>query len=639
MIRKNLHQLIAALSLSLTSSLVCAQALGKFAEVRLGEDGYEYTYEGMVDSKNQVVIPPDYDYIWDFNGDTLALARKRFWDLDLGRMNFTYQIVTITGYLHYEFPTFLIPEPPSENLIRCFNVRRQQYGFYDFSGKEIIKARYPNAGDFSEGLASVMDSRSNLYGYINKKGKWVITPKFTGAFEFSEGKAVVRVGIDFFLSDKKGLLVPIPGAYDDVFQLKNGYAITISTVEGKVLYGFADKNGKVILPPKFEFIDNFESGTAVILENKLAGMIDSTGNVIIQPRYDELYRFDQQHYVFQQNGLKGLLRTNGEIAVAPNYTIIDYFNNGLAAVYRSGHWGFINIQGEEVIPCSFSVIQEPFYTDTATALTATEWFLLHGNDTLQLPSYENVLPYFGYAAAFQRNEHWGFLNSFGEESIEAKFVEIVYSPGSLVFGKIEHPEKGDIWSVINQRGIEISKERYIDIVRFSEGLSAVQTSEGWGFIDKNGIEIILPKYDEVRNFSQGRAAVMKNGHWGVVDKNGKEVIPMFDKLPSFEEAELLNTRSDSVKFIRQSFPLFRYQVVGDFDDNCACVEDEFYENAGNTAKCINKIGHIVPNVSCIPFQKTADDFMPEKEINPAYKILKKEGKSVRILVTGEILQD
>jgi len=634
---ENFNQLILALAFSLSSNFLLAQSLIKFEDVRLGEDGYEYTYEGMVDANNQLVIPADYDYIWNFAGDSLTLARKRHWDEILGRMNFTYQIVTISGFLHYEFPSHIIPAPPSEDLILCFDTSRELYGYYDLFGKRIIKAKYLDAGNFSQGLASVMDSKTKLYGFVDKKGKWIITPKFTRAFEFNEGKAVVKVGNDFFFSDMKGNLAPIPGAYDDVFQVKNGYSITTSTVEGKILYGFVNKNGNVILPPKFDFIDNFENGTAVILKDKFAGMIDSTGLVIIEPRYDELYRFDQKHYIFQQNGLKGLLRTNGEVAVAPNYTMIDFFNNGRAAVYRAGHWGFINTQGEEVIECDYSEIIRPFYTDTAVAVTATQWFLIHNNDTLRLPAYENVLPYFGYAAAFQRNQHWGFLNSFGEESIEAKFDEIVYSPGSLVFGRISHPEDEDKWSVINQRGKEISKERYIDIVRFSEGRAAVQTEAGWGFIDENGIEIILPKYDEVRNFSQGRAAVMKNGHWGVLDKNGLEVIPMFDKMPSFEEAENLNNFSDSLSFIRLSFPLYRYQIVGDFNDNCACVEDELHDNASYTAKCMNKIGHIIPNVVCKTFQKTADNFIPEKELNPSYSILKKEGKQVKILVSGEII--
>jgi len=612
----------------LPCSLVFGQSpeLFKFQQERTGNDGQVYIFEGMTDEKGTVVIPADYDYIWGFGSDTATIARKRYWNQLARVMDIQYQLISKGGFLIYEYPYNLIPEPVSEGLIRTFNSTLQTFGYTDLTGNRFIKYKFREARDFSEGKAAVRDGKTGLFGFINKKGNFIFEPLYTEAFSFSEGKAVVKKNGRYYYCLPDGKEIPIQGNYTRVFDLKEGFSV----VANDSAYGFIDKGGNEILPPKFVFLDNFDKGIAVFVDHNDAGMINTKGEVVIEARYDELYRFDQDHYLFQKNGMKGLLNTNGEIAINAQYSAIDYFSEGLAPVLRSGKWGFAGVEGTEVIPAQFAEYRAGFKDGKIDVRLSDKWMLAHGKDTLNLPDYDEVLPFYGLCAGFRRNQLWGFLNQQGEESIEPKFDELVFNKGSIVFGRIPLKDGSFRYSFINSSGREVGPGKYIEVTRFSEGYAAVRTEKGWGFVDTNGLEVISPQFTSVRNFSSGRAAVYKNGNWSFITTNGKEVIPSFTKMPSFGSEPVGKTYQDTLKSIRESFPLFRMQVVGDFDEVGACVEDETMDNDSVRPLFINKTGKINPDVDCTPLNKLADVFNPETELNFAYTVLRAPGRWITI---------
>lgn len=609
--------------------------LTKFQVERLGKDGQLYVFEGLKDQAGKIIVPANYDYIWEFNKDSLTLARKR---IDIGQEEyssaFVYQIISSAGYLYYEFPDYLFPEPIQEGLIRVFNDRTGRYGFMNGFGDIKIKFNFVEASDVSEGLAAVKKNDNSLWGFIDANGKMKVEPQFSEAFAFSEGLAVVIKNAAFYYLQKDGSLIRIAGDYDRVYNVQNGFSIVTKSRNDSLFYGFIDKSGKEIIAPKYDFIDNFSDQTAVFVLNGEAGMLSSDGSVLILPRYDELYRFDQDHYLFQQNGLHGLVRTDGSQVLPPYYSAIGLFYNSLCAVRRSSLWGFANTNGEEVIPCQYAELGSAFTSSTARVKLPDTWLLVSGSDTLQLPAYDEVLPYYGYAAAFRIGDYWGFLNKHGEESIEPKFDELVYNKGAIVFGRNSDSDGSFTWSVIDPYGREIQKEKYSEVVRYSNGFAAVRHNDKWGFIDASGIEIRSPQYDQVRNYSNGLAAVMTNGNWGFINKTGKEEISILSKLPSLEELKNPSF-SDSLEAIRLEYPLYLMEVVGDFDGNCTCAEDLVNENSSSSPICLNKIGKLHPELPCEPYTKVADLFEPNAEINPALKVIQLQGAWITIDSQGK----
>lgn len=610
--------------------------LNKFTLQRTNNSGDTFTCEGMKDSSGQIIIPADYDFIWDFGKDSLTLARKINLTDKVESVTFTYQIISHKGFLYYEFPLFFIPEPIQENLFRTFNDRLGSYGFLNSLGEVVIKFKYPEARDFKENLAVVLDPSTYQFGFINNKGKFQIKPQFEEAYSFSEGQAVVKKDGKFHFLLKDGNLLPIDKKYSQVFDLQDGFSIVTSLRNDSVLYGFIDKTGKEIVSPTYAFIDNFESGSAVFLKDNLAGMLNKSGEIIIEPKYDELYRFDQEHYLFEKNGLKGLLSIEGRVIVSATYSAIDLFHEGIAAVDKSGKWGFIDLNGNEIIPCQFSEYLIGFTNGIISVRLPDQWKIIHSSDTLNLPNYDEVLPFYRNAAAFRKGNLWGFLNIQCEESIEPKFEELVFNKGGGIFGKVGNSDGTFIWSYIDSYGREIQVEKYKEIVKFTEGLAAVETKDGWGFINQAGTEIVRPQFDYVRNYSSGLAAVNKNGEWGFLNKDGVEEIPVFEKMPLFED-DIPKTFIDSLNSIRESFPLYLMEVLSDFNNSLTCVEDRTQENSSSEPLSMNKKGKLMETNGCTPFIKNADSFDPDFEKNPDYPMIRIPSNWLKIDKAGNVI--
>jgi hypothetical protein len=635
----NMKPSLKALFLGFVFLFVCQFAhsqpekLSKFRVERLGSDGLIYVFEGMQDETGKKVIPANYDYIWNFE-DSLTLARKR---INVGASEdegaFSYEVISNKGFLYYEFPDYLIPENLSEGLIKTWNSRTGKFGFLDTRGKIIVKFNYDNARDFSEGWAAVRKNYNSGWEYIDKDGKYKTNQSFETAFSFSEGLAVVQKNGKFAYLNKGGFNTAIQGDYKQVFDVKESLSIVSGIKNDSLVYGFIRNDGTEVLSPRFEFIDNFTEGAAVFVENGLAGMINSKGEILIPARYEELFRFDQSHYLFQQNGLQGLINLEGNQILPADYRAIGLFHEGICGVKKGNLWGFANTEGDLIIPCKYSEIGSEFSNGIAYVHLPDKWHLVKGQDTLQLPGYDEVLPFYGYTAAFRIGDMWGFLNQQGEESIEPRFDELVYNKGSVVYGRNSFNDGSSLWSVIDPYGREVQVAKYNEVVRFSEGFAAVRQGDSWGFINSMGHEIFAPQFESVRNFSSGLAAVMKNGEWGFVNTKGKEDIPSFSGILSFED-EIGKTAADTIKAIREVFPLFMMEVLGDFKDNCACTEDLYLDNSANQSLCINKAGKLVSDKVCEPFTKTADVFVPEAELNPTFKIVRTPGRWIYIDING-----
>jgi hypothetical protein len=604
----------------------------KFQTERVGKDQQVYVYEGMKAEDGRVIIPAVYDYIWEFGKDTLTLARRQIAEARQNRdAEYQYELITYNGYLYTEFPSHLIPGPPQEGIMRIYDTQKEAFGFMKTNGEEISKAKYFEARDFSEGLAAVLDPYKGFWGYMDRNGKMAIRATFDEAYSFSEGKAVINENGKFYFCDRNSMLQPILGNYSRVFDLQNGVAVVMNDT----LYGLIDSTGREIVKPRFQFLDNFENGISVFIENGNAGVLDQTGIVRIEARYNSLFRFDQNHYLIEQNGLRGLINLKGEMVIQPRYTEIGYFSEGLAPVSLGGKWGFVDSRGTEIIPCTYSSVISAFTNGEAQVAQNDSWLLVHRSDTLKLPEYDEVLPYYGFTAAFRKGNYWGFLNEFGEESIEAQYEELIFSKGGLCFG-LKTIGDTAVYALINPYGKEIVTAKYNDVVRFTEGRAAVRTAQGWGFIDENGTEVVRPQYDVVRNFSSGRAAVQKNGEWAFLSLNGTEAIAMFSRYPDLTETDRkLIEFSDSLLAIREVFPLYLVEVIGDFDGAHAAVEDLTSENVSGNYLCLSKTGKLSDKSQCEIFERYADSFEPAKEQNQAYKVFRVPGKIFKIDSTGK----
>jgi hypothetical protein len=200
----------------------------------------------------------------------------------------------------------------SEGLARfAVSVKGLDYlpqGFMDKTGKVVIEPKFQAAGDFSDGLAAVMffkpakvpdNEKGDPYdaGFIDTTGKMVIPPQFEFYQPFSEGLAFVLINGRMGAIDKTGrvrirpqfaLVEPRPTPYWEVLDYYNAakhwsFSEGLAVVNKLGRWGYVDKTGRFVIPPRFQRAHNFSGGLALVMVGGRVGYIDRTGKYVWRP--------------------------------------------------------------------------------------------------------------------------------------------------------------------------------------------------------------------------------------------------------------------------------------------------------------------------------------------------------------------
>ena len=102
-------------------------------------------------------------------------------------------------------------------------------------------------------------------------------------------------------------------------------------------------------------------------------------------------------------------------------------------------------------------------------------------------------------------------------------------------------------------GATTTFEGHITVGQMSEGLVAVEDSEGWGFVDSNNRFVIRPQYLWVNDFSEGRAEVETSEGMGLINKQGEYIIP-----PQYDIVEYNPHKGESMVCIDGKWSVFDY---------------------------------------------------------------------------------
>lgn len=206
--------------------------------------------------------------------------------------------------------TFFQSSDISEDL--CHGQLDSGTGYVDRAGKLAFWIESHYAKDFHDGLAVIWDEKKG-WRYVDRKGDTAIQlpPDCCAAEDFSEGLAAValggkdplvfgnrdtlhahaseiRPGCKWGFIDKKGKIVIEPQFFVGSKEVKSKYytatlrhtvpmthprfsdglaAIAVGN-EACIKYGYVDKSGKWVVPPKFDYAEDFQNGRARIFSKK-----------------------------------------------------------------------------------------------------------------------------------------------------------------------------------------------------------------------------------------------------------------------------------------------------------------------------------------------------------------------------------
>jgi hypothetical protein len=340
----------------LASRALC-QDITLYPIVRQGKTGF-------IDRRGNMAIAPQFAPLQAINMPSSRLFSEGLQPIangDLGKIDMGDKVKNATnggwGYIDgrgiVRIPfQFAQAEPFSEGLA-AVRVTNQQdgpftafWGFIDHSGSLKIPAGYTSVGPFSDGLAWVQ--RNNKVGYVDKTGFMAIDARFgPGSQSFSEGlAAVVNEDSKWGFIDRSGNWV-IPPRYRIAASFHDGLAVADAA--------YIDHSGKMVAGP-FTQAWEFSEGLGRVISNGRNAFIDVHDKIqsTLGAEVDWAEPFLEGMAVIRvKSGSAGAhkygyIDRSGSVVIPPIYDSARPFQDGLAFVAACGQTGYISKDGTPV---------------------------------------------------------------------------------------------------------------------------------------------------------------------------------------------------------------------------------------------------------------------------------------------------
>ncbi len=244
---------------------------------------YEYEgKKGIINSSGEVVLKAAYDEI----GVPLRIADG--FPVRVGSQTY---VISEKGYKTAQ------PEEDCQQLgilsgNRILAQRNGKYGYLNADHEAVGEFAWDDATHFANGIAAV--KRGEKWALINTRGElltdYIYTDVKRDAHNFCSryGLLWVNEGSGYYLLDEE--LEPLGEAlYEDVrcFYEEGAAAVCHN---GK--WGFADRQGQLVVPYTFDDADSFQIGYAPVKLGGLWGYVAEDGSVLIDYAFEEALGFN-----------------------------------------------------------------------------------------------------------------------------------------------------------------------------------------------------------------------------------------------------------------------------------------------------------------------------------------------------------
>lgn len=144
-------------------------------------------------------------------------------------------------------------------------------------------------GEVSEETKPMVFKENNLYGLKDQSGKILLNPEYGAVWETDGKYYEIHKGTYKGLVDRHGNFILQP-EYNSF-----GYLLEGLRLVGKDgLYGWVDEQGKVVIPFKWTFADDFKDGKAYVEQGDSSYYINKQGQIISNNTDDYEQDFGKQ---------------------------------------------------------------------------------------------------------------------------------------------------------------------------------------------------------------------------------------------------------------------------------------------------------------------------------------------------------
>ncbi len=281
-------------------------------------------------------------------------------------------------------------------------------GIIDKKGNVVIPFKYDGIYDFKDGFAKVSNAieggyrRDSIYGLVSENGSEIIAPRYSDLrVLFSKWISVVKRdewgNYKRELRDLNGKL--ISNINFNIFGYEDGYTV-IKLNDKYAVYG---KDGKELIPFKYDSISKFNNGIALAKSGSKWGYINAQDSVIFPFRFEAAFPFLGDSALVILNGKKYNVYRGGSMkefrldstkftyTTYPNFV---YGNNLL------GKWHIISINGnkENLFYDYINRVEDDLFiakNETSYILFVNDKFSIK-RISIPLPIADRIVKWFGY---------------------------------------------------------------------------------------------------------------------------------------------------------------------------------------------------------------------------------------------------
>lgn len=238
--------------------------------------------------KPDTVLRYDYDSAWvGFNNYALVIKNGK-----MGLIDDKLKLVIPTKY-----------DNIMQNIYDKSYVVKQngKTGLLSKDFKEIIPAQFDSIWEFDDKLLRI--TKNGRVGLVDKKGKILIEPEYDKIdHSLFPGNLIVGKGDKYGMIDSTNkVLIPIKYQKDSTclfgtfhYDVNETYKDSIIKAQFYCKTGYLNKYCIEVIPFKYDYIEDFVDGFAIVTISKKRGLIDTKGKEVVPVEYFNITRINKK---------------------------------------------------------------------------------------------------------------------------------------------------------------------------------------------------------------------------------------------------------------------------------------------------------------------------------------------------------
>lgn len=263
-----------------------------------------------------------------------------------------------------------------------------------------------------------------------------------------------------------------------------------------------------------------------LFEHGLCGAVNRDGSIAVAPRFDFVDEFHEGRALVRLGGLYGFVDSNGKVVIEPQYALAGRYRLGYAEVDIDGKSALIDREGRPVLEPRFA---------RAGAFTKGVFWVNDGVRIYRGPVAGAIFAAVGLTSGatqivFVARGRWGLVDAAGTWIRRPEFTEIaIFDPenSDLMWAKTEAG-----WGLIKPDGTWFLEPRFQSIIgafqgngRLIDDRAPVMLGRRAGYIDHTGTIVIEPRFDYAHHFVGGMPAPVTVGPLqGLINRSGDWVV-------------------------------------------------------------------------------------------------------------------